>query len=99
MASQPPVPETPNEGPVDAPIPSPADPIPAAPTAPSPSPAAITPESVQPALTKIAEATATGDIKTLRTLVAAETSAPSGAAFVDKARAPESSIRAAVEER
>ncbi len=54
---------------------------PAAPTAPSPSPAAITPESVQPALTKIAEATATGDIKTLRALVAAETSAPSGPAF------------------
>lgn len=34
MASQPPVPETPNEGPVDAPIPSPADPIPAAPSDP-----------------------------------------------------------------
>ena len=34
MASQPPIPELPNEGPVDSPIPSPADPIPPAPTDP-----------------------------------------------------------------
>lgn len=54
---------------------------PAAPTAPSPSPAAITPASVQPALAKIAEATATGDINTLRTLVAVEPNVPAGPPF------------------
>lgn len=34
MASQPPVPDIPNESPVDSPIPSPTDPIPPVPTDP-----------------------------------------------------------------
>lgn len=54
---------------------------PNAPTAPSPTPPTITPESVQPALAKIADASATGDIKTLRALITAEPNVPAGPAF------------------
>jgi hypothetical protein len=46
-----------------------------------PAPPTLTPESVQPSLAKIAEATATGDNQTLRALVTAEPNVPAGPAF------------------